>query len=497
MRHLHLVVDEGGRALVDGQPLVIDEGSDPAAALVNHAQQQAAQDGALLAHLRDAQGMDTWLRFDRDGTAEPVAAPTHLEPPSPTEARPSALTRWDTSPRRQSAAPASAPSRRALLVGGSAAAALLVGGGVWAATRHDGTEPASNTTPAPRRTADLPSGQYAPAGWSDQPRWSLSDVDDPRPLVPTRGTTGLVVTRPPGTGALRLVSFDVRTGTPRWNHDLAVGTTVTDGPYLLQHDGRLLALVATERHIQTWDAETGKDPHTYSLPRENARVGVSPLGPWAEGGGRRFYGLIGQAMRPVDIPKNASCFGTVGNAMLALNTQGEAWKLEPGKPQPKKPTKLAGIKGFDPGAVAVITDDLLVMAWNKGPRTKLRAYHLDSLKPSWTTDEGTRWAASLGTAQTSPDQTWATVDNRLLDLRTGRIRTIAAKWRPAAISNTHAWGDDGTYTLTCDRSGRLLNTKPSHYDQTQTVHVVAGIDDLAVAVSGIGNTNTLYGLGRA
>ena len=501
MTRLDLVVD-GGRALVDGTPLELPPGADPAAALVAHAQDRARIEGPVLAHLRDGAGTDVWVNVGADGAVTPAEEP-NLDS-DPVSAPPTALSAWSTEPRQPGGRGWSnrfkrddvAPSRRALLVGGSAIGALALAGGGWAlATAGDDERPPEPASSTPSRSVVLPNGQNAPAGWLERAVWSVEDVADPKPQVDVRDGMFAVLTQPPGTGAVEVVVAVARDGRRRWSKTLEVGEIVTDGPFILNRDGKLIVFVTTPKRLLGWELRTGVSFADHAFTTEDASVGFGLLGAWIGTGGRRFYGLTKKGLAPFDIPDKASCFGTIGDRMLVVDSGAQAWKLESGKPEPE-PVKLQGPKDATPGGVVAVTDEVLILAWNTWRNVALRAYDLKTLKPRWTTPSEPRWEACLGTARIAPDQTWATVGNRRVDLTSGKASVIAAKWTPVAISDGFAWGDDGSYILACDRSGELVSGKPTHRSN-ETVIVVAGYGDQAFATSAAYGTPTLYSLNRA
>ncbi|CAM2920703.1 WD40 repeat domain-containing protein [Dermacoccus abyssi] len=456
----------------------------------------------MLAHLRDGAGTDVWVNVGADGAVTPAEEP-NLDS-DPVSAPPTALSAWSTEPRQPGGRGWSnrfkrddvAPSRRALLVGGSAIGALALAGGGWAlATAGDDERPPEPASSTPSRSVVLPNGQNAPAGWLEQAVWSVEDVADPKPQVDVRDGMFAVLTQPPGTGAVEVVVAGARDGRRRWSKTLEVGEIVTDGPFILNRDGKLIVFVATPKRLLGWELRTGVSFADHAFTTEDASVGFGLLGAWIGTGGRRFYGLTKKGLAPFDIPDKASCFGTIGDRMLVVDSGAQAWKLESGKPEPE-PVKLQGPKDATPGGVVAVTDEVLVLAWNTWRNVALRAYDLETLKPRWTTPSEPRWEAYLGTARIAPDQTWATVGNRRVDLTSGKASVIAAKWTPVAISDGFAWGDDGSYILACDRSGELVSGKPTHRSN-ETVIVVAGYGDQAFATSAAYGTPTLYSLNRA
>ena len=500
MTRLDLVVD-GGRALVDGTPLELPPGADPAAALVAHAQDRARIEGPVSAHLRDGAGTDVWVNVGADGAVTPAEEP-NLDS-DPVSAPPKALSAWSTEPRQPGGRGWSnrfkrddvAPSRRALLDGGSAIGALALAGGGWAlATAGDDERPPEPASSTPSRSVVLPHGQNAPAGWLEQAVWSVEDVADPKPQVDVRDGVFAVLTQPPGTGAVEVVVAGARDGRRRWSNTLEVGEIVTDGPFILNRDGKLIVFVTTPKRLLGWELRTGVSFADHAFTTEDASVGFDLLGAWIGTGGRRFYGLTKKGLAPFDIPDKASCFGTIGDRMLVVDSGAQAWKLESGSQSPSPSSCRA--QGRHARRGGRCHGRSASSGVEHVAERSAAAYDLKTLKPRWTTPSEPRWEACLGTARIAPDQTWATVGNRRVDLTSGKASVIAAKWTPVAISDGFAWGDDGSYILACDRSGELVSGKPTHRSN-ETVIVVAGYGDQAFVTSAAYGTPTLYSLNRA
>lgn len=499
MRTLDLSVVDG-RPLVDGSPLALSPGGDPAAALIAYAQDVARTHGALHAHLRDGAGTDTWVRIDADGSISSARPPAHDAAPPPTSAPPSTLSAWSPQPDRSgSGGPAgriaglrgSAPSRRALLLG---AGALGVGAGLWAWAGASDDAKKPSATPGTTPTFSLPDGQSPPSGWSPKATWRIENIADPKPQIDVRDGLFAVLTQPPGTGATVVTVASSRDGRVRWNSSLAVGETVTGGPFMMRRDGRHLVLVVTLTRLLGWDLGSGRKLIEQKLPVEGGAVGASRLGPWIAGGGNRYDALTKAGLRPFDIPAKTFCFGTIDDRMLVVDLDAQVYKLESGKPKPK-PTKLAAPKDTGHAGVVTVTDRILVMAWSTWGGLMLRAYELPNLEVLWTTPSQPSWQGSLGTTRVAPSAGWATVGNRHVDLTTGKVKVIAAKWAPIAISDTHAWGSDGTYVLACDSTGRLVSGRPEK-PASQTVNVVAGESGNALVVTAAYGTPTMYSLPR-
>ena len=388
-----------------------------------------------------------------------------------------------------------APSRRALLVGGSAIGALALAGGGWAlATAGDDERPPEPASSTPSRSVVLPHGQNAPAGWLEQAVWSVEDVADPKPQVDVRDGVFAVLTQPPGTGAVEVVVAGARDGRRRWSNTLEVGEIVTDGPFILNRDGKLIVFAATPKRLLGWELRTGVSFSDHAFTTEDASVGFGLLGAWIGTGGRRFYGLTKKGLAPFDIPDKASCFGTIGDRMLVVDSGAQAWKLESGSQSPSPSSCRA--QGRHARRGGRCHGRSASSGVEHVAERSAAAYDLKTLKPRWTTPSEPRWEAYLGTARIAPDQTWATVGNRRVDLTSGKASVIAAKWTPVAISDGFAWGDDGSYILACDRSGELVSGKPTHRSN-ETVIVVAGYGDQAFVTSAAYGTPTLYSLNRA
>lgn len=502
MRTLDLSVVDG-HALVDGSPLALSPDGDPAAALIAHAQEVARTQGTLHAHLRDGAGTDTWVRIDPDGSVSSAHPPVQNTAPSTGSAPPSNLSAWSAQPDRSrprgpagrlSGLQGGAPSRRALILGAGALGVGAAGAGLWAwaGASDDAKKPSKTTATTP--TFRLPDGQSPPSGWSPEATWRIENVADPKPQIDVRDNHFAVLTQPPGTGTTTVTVASSRDGRVRWHSSLAVGESVTGGPLMMRRDGRTIVLVVTMTRLLGWDLVTGRKLMETKLPVAGGAVGFSRLGPWIAGGGNRYYALVGSRLRPFDIPAKSFCFGTVRDRMLVVAPAAQVFKLESGKPK-LKPGKLAAPKGTGYAGVVAVTERILVMAWSTWGGLMLRAYDLASLKVLWTTPAQPSWQGSLGTTRVAPSEGWATVGNRHVDLTTGRVRVIAAKWAPIAISDTHAWGSDGTYVLACDSTGRLVSGRPEA-PATQTVNVVAGVGGNALVVTDAYGTPTMYSLPR-
>lgn len=295
----------------------------------------------MLAHLRDGAGTDVWVNVGADGAVTPAEEP-NLDS-DPVSAPPKALSAWSTEPRQPGGRGWSnrfkrddvAPSRRALLNSGSAIGALALAGGGWAlATAGDDERPPEPASSTPSRSVVLPHGQNAPAGWLEQAVWSVEDVADPKPQVDVRDGVFAVLTQPPGTGAVEVVVAGARDGRRRWSNTLEVGEIVTDGPFILNRDGKLIVFVTTPKRLLGWELRTGVSFADHAFTTEDASVGFDLLGAWIGTGGRRFYGLTKKGLAPFDIPDKASSFGTIGHRMLVVDSGAQAWKLESGKPDP-------------------------------------------------------------------------------------------------------------------------------------------------------------------
>ena len=505
MRQIDLSV-RGRQALADGIPIDVPAGLDPASALIAHAQRQAATSGGLLAHVRDDHGTDVWLAIGADGSVSEAQPPAVTAPPEPESAPPTALSAWATessgSSAKRTPSVGTPVARRAALGG---LGVLALGGLLWWAASGDDADDADSSGPSsdavnPDATtsrtpaAVLPDGQVAPAGWSNTSRWSLEDVADARAQLAQRDNLLALVLQPAGAGKLTLQMLDARTGKPRWNADLPHGLVLTDGPYLVQRD-RLLVMCALNNAVLAWDAHTGKQVIHAKYPKPGLSTGFGLLGPWVKVSESRFLGLTSKGLKPFDIPKGTSCFGCAGDRMLVLSPRGEAWLLTTGKKR-GKPTKLIGPKGYGMGAVCAVTDTRLIVSWGREKNTQLRAYDLKNLKEVWSTGDETSWEAYVGNTQVAPNQRWAVVGNRWVDLTSGRTQLVAPRFKPVGISDRFAWGDDGRYILSCNDKGELTSAKPTR-PADETVAICGGIDDQALVVASIGALNTLYALPRA
>lgn len=499
MTQLELEVVDG-RAFVDGSPLDVRPGEEPAAALIAHAQERARTHGVVLAHLRDGGGVDTWVNVAPDGSITPAPEPTiEQEPNRPESAPPQALSAWSTHDERtgtrtrlgeRASLPVGTPSRRALLVGAGAVGALAFGGAVWAITGSSDDEKTAQRPTATASSVPLPNGQNPPAGWSENAAWQIENVADPKPQIDVRDGRFAVLTEPPGSGAVAVTVATSRDGKVAWSKALPVGEVVTDGPFIVRRSGADVVLAATTARLVGWNLRTGRQVADHKLPSKAEGVGFGLLGPWIAGGGKRYYGLTSSGLAPFDIPDKASCFGTFDDRMLVVDGSAQVWKLESGKPKPK-PTKLEGPKDMAPGGVVMVTEDTIVTSWRSWRNVTLRAYDLKNLKPRWTTATQPDWDAGVGTSRIAPSRAWATVGNRHVDLTNGRVSVIAAKWAPVTISDDFAWGDDGTYILACDRRGKLVSGRPEH-PSTETVTVSAGDGANALVTSAAYGTPTLY-----
>lgn len=382
--------------------------------------------------------------------------------------------------------------RRAVLAG-----ALAIGGGfgVWALTRQSSPAPvpvASTTEPVP----SLPGGQDAPGGWSERASWVVTDIADPRPSLVTHEGLVIALTQPSGTGTLRLSAMRAANGKPVWHAPLDAGVTVTAGPTLVAFSGEARVVVATQDDVLTWDASSGNLRSKTALPSDANNVTTSAFGVWTNHDKQRQHkALIDGTFKSFTLPKDSAPLGVHGKQLLAADAKGQVWKLTAGKAT-GKPTKLSGPKGYSPGTVILTTEDLLIIGWNKDRKLALRAYALTDLKPKWTTKAQSGWQGFLPITAVSPDRSWAIVANRVVDLSNGTIHAIASKWSTVGISDTHAWGDDGSVILTCTKDGRVL---PAAQPPTKvnTALISGGTRDHVLVTGSIGTTSTLYSLRRA
>lgn len=169
---------------------------------------------------------------------------------------------------------------------------------------------------------------------------------------------------------------------------------------------------------------------------------------------RRYLAPHDTTLVPFDLPKDAVFISADKTHLLAAHSHGATWDLTSGKPAPAA-RRLPGPKGWQAGAITAITSSLLIIGWNKDGKVRLGAYHLPDLKPAWTSAAEPAWAAFLGTTNVSPDESWAIVGNRRVDLKTGEEHLIAPRWTTLAISDDYAWGSDGHAVLTCTKGSTI------------------------------------------
>ena len=179
--------------------------------------------------------------------------------------------------------------------------------------------------------------------------------------------------------------------------------------------------------------------------------------------------------------------------LLAADSHGATWDLTSGKPAPAA-RRLPGPKGWQAGAITAITSSLLIVGWNKDGKLRLGAYHLPDLKPVWTSAAEPAWAAFLGTTNVSPDESWAIVGNRRVDLKTGEEHLIAPRWTTLAISDDYAWGGDDHAVLTCTKGGTIWPARTDAPTPANTILVSGGINGKALVTGAVGQTVTLYAL---
>lgn len=508
----HLRVDADG-ATINGVAVPVPEGSDPhsaasraviAAARREHphdrlvpvlaetpqgAWRMAVVDGHLLP-LEDAQRQQETASVTRVSPMDSPAPGTARAQPTPTRGGP--LLGYDPPDR-------AGVSRRQVLLGAGGIGVLALGGiGTSALTKRSAPSSSASGAPTPttrKQIPALPDGQDAPGGWSTDAAWALEDIADPRPSLAMHDGLVVTLTQPAGTGILTLTAVHAETGERAWSSPLPQGTTVTAGPSLITLEGAARVVVATQDAVLAWDAVTGKQHVKVAVPSDAASVTTSAFGVWSNHSGQRRRALIGGTFQPFTLPKGTSPLGVLGRQLVVADTKGQVWKLSASKAA-GKPTKLQGPKGWSPGTVVLATDALLVTGWNRDQQLALRAFDLTTLKPRWTTRPQRGWQGFLPVIGVSPDRSWAIVANRTVDLRTGAIQTIAAKWSTVGISDTHAWGDDGRVILTCTKTGHLVHAShaPTKVD---TALISGGTADHVLVTGSIANNSTLYCLPRA
>lgn len=516
--HYVIEVADEYHATLNGQPLNVPAGMSASSAALRAAELTAQRDvpADTIATLHAMTPEDSYDLAILNGKAMSVdaahaaLAPHQAQeaplPPTEADQAPAAALgeQWQNSepqhPEPALTEPTSTPhqgqvNRRALLAGGGAAL-LLAGIAGVALTRGEGQhKPPAKASSTPTPALPLLSGQSAPAGWRQTAVWKIENVADPHPRVAVMEHRLYVVTIPPGTGTQALLCADARTGQPIWQRALTPTDVLTDGPHLITHRGRKNLAIATQTHLIAWDARSGKETVRAKLPQEGAVVGFSARGPWVHIEGQRYAALDGSRLVTHALPKGSAPYGVLDDGrLIAVNGKNEMRLLTAGKEHPAV-KKLSSPKGSTPGAVVTVTDDLFVTSWNNGKETRLRAYELTTGQEKWTTTPQSRWGAFIGTTLVAPDQTWATVDNRTVDLTNGNVHVMAAKWTPQAISDTWAWGSDGTFTLTTDRRGKIVSPTPKK-DGSTPLEPKGGADALLYAAGSIDTATTLFAVTR-
>lgn len=504
--HYHLTINDSDVTL-NARPIDVPAGTDPHQAGVRALLREAR------ATLATGQGGDVtietpagrWSMVVVDGR---LLTPQHARerhnddnsPAAQVAARPAAQRAW----ARDTNGPLLTPgtrtharvSRRGMLTAAGGVSALVaLGYAARSCTRDSPSAARASTTLQPRASVPaLPDGQNAPAGWSPQASWALGDLAHARPTLAYLPHAVLLLRQPAASTHVTLACVDARDGRIRWESDLGAGVTILAGPTILPDaHGRRQVYLITDTDLTTWDPATGRRTSSVRLPHRSPTAGINARGPWINDHDRRYLAPHDTTLVPFDLPKDAVFISADKTHLLAADSHGATWDLTSGKPAPAA-RRLPGPKGWQAGAITAITSSLLIIGWNADGKVRLGAYHLPDLKPAWTSAAEPAWAAFLGTTNVSPDESWAIVGNRRVDLKTGEEHLIAPRWTTFAISDDYAWGSDGHAVLTCTKGGTIWPARTNAPTPANTILVSGGINGKALVTGAVGQTVTLYAL---
>jgi hypothetical protein len=289
----------------------------------------------------------------------------------------------------------------------------------------------------------------APPHFAEQAAWSVQVDRSIPPVVAERERLILAVTE-----NHRLVLLDPLSGQAYWQgRHLPSGVSAI---HLTHIDGRLVAATATTTQLTYWPLPSQPARATTAGPAESDAVTVdlpqqgtvvwAPTSPLIQLPDQTAGIIQGDRVVTLDIPVGAQAMDADRTSVLALDTAGHWWRVQPGQPFPPAgtlPKPKAGV-GAIMRSVAVDTDHVLVV-WPTAKASVVAGFvelSTGRLTMEMPLAPATDTATPLATPINAATGARTALGAVLADATTGQLRYLGGSLRTQVITGTHVYALD-------------------------------------------------------